>query len=300
MAELPGIGEPFVEILGGSEDARFLLESADQNTPQKITPALAALPAVHVQILPHQEFAKREEGELDGVRTDSPPVSRAHGGVDAPEVLGRKPFVSLGEVRQRQAEVGRQERAEREVRLQVLVPEDKSEPAAGAVALQIDGKEDQRSEPLDAGRIALVPAQEPQGEEEDADALLLLEGLGVPVEGQERLLEPLGREPRLQLPVAVPARDSRARGHFLGGQEDRLLILVARLPRSPALGLRRLEGHAAALDGENPEDLVGDFVLDGNLLGPGLPDRRADELVAFSDIEELIPEAGERGFHAVS
>ena len=184
VATYARIGEPFVEILGGSEDARFLLESADQNTPQKTTPALATLPAVHVQILPHQEFAKGEKGELDGVRTDSPPVSRAHGGVDAPEVLGRKPFVSLGEVRQRQAEVGRQERAEREVRLQVLVPEDKSEPAAGAVALQIDEKEDQRSEPLDAGRIALVPAQEPQGEEEDADALLLLEGLGVPVEGQ--------------------------------------------------------------------------------------------------------------------
>ena len=39
------------------------------------------------------------------------------------------------------------------------------------------------------------------------------------------------------------------------------------------------------------EYLVGEFVLDGELLGAILPNRRVDELVAFPDIEELLSKA---------
>ncbi len=59
-----------------------------------------------------------------------------------------------------------------------------------------------------------------------------------------------------------------------------------------------LEAHALTLEVEDLENLVGQLILDGDLLGPIFPDRRVDELVAFPDVKQLLSEIVDGFYHA--
>src|SRR3546814_1644358 len=70
-------------------------------------------------------------------------------------------------------------RLQREVRRRGFVTSLELEPVGGAAAIEADGQQHERGVARDVRGVAVVPAQQPDREKEDIDALLLFEGLGV-------------------------------------------------------------------------------------------------------------------------
>src|SRR3546814_12460054 len=78
-------------------------------------------------------------------------------------------------------------RLQREVRRRGFVTSLELEPVGGAAAIEADGQQHERGVARDVRGVAVVPAQQPDREKEDIDALLLFEGLGViPDRSEER------------------------------------------------------------------------------------------------------------------
>ena len=94
-------------------------------------------------------------------------------------------------------------RLEREVRRDVLLAILQVEPAGSGLAFEVDRDQQQRRVPRLVGGRRLVPFEEAHRQVEDADALLLLVGLGVVIDREEPCLEPLGSQAGLQPEVDV-------------------------------------------------------------------------------------------------
>ena len=216
---------------------------------------------------------------------------------DPLEIFRRQPVVAGGEVRQLEIEIAGEHRPERQVGLQILVPELEFEAALCAVPLEIHRQEDERGEPLGVRRLAFVPAQEAHAEEEDADALLFFQGTGFAEERDKPFLQLFRRQPRLELGVDVVGPEALLLVFAIVGKPDSLVVY--RLIRgSGGRAAQGREGHFLALLAQDLEDFVGPFVLDVELIAALLADGRVRQAVALADVEQLLAELRHCGAHA--
>src|SRR3546814_10867698 len=100
-------------------------------------------------------------------------------------------------------------RLQREVRRRGFVTSLELEPVGGAAAIEADGQQHERGVARDVRGVAVVPAQQPDREKEDIDALLLFEGLGVIPDVAEPLLQPFRGEAGLEAEIAVDRKSTR-------------------------------------------------------------------------------------------
>ena len=160
------------------------------------------------------------------------------------------------------------------------------EPAGRRLAFEIHRDQQQGRVPGLIGGRGLVPLEETHRQVEDADALLLLVGLGVVVDGEEPTLEPFR------------SSAGSANGDRRGG--GRATPSTASPPRAgtrrrarPSLRLGRSSPapagrHRLPLADEQAEDLLRAFVHDLDLLAPGRISRGADQPIARREVEQLL------------
>ena len=105
------------------------------------------------------------------------------------EIVRRAPIFAFRDIGQRDAEVRAQAFLYCLVCGDVLFAGAKFKCRPSQVACQRDGNENKRSLARNVGLFVLVPAQKPNREEKDIDALLFLGCLGVAINGEEAFFE---------------------------------------------------------------------------------------------------------------
>ncbi len=231
-------------------------------------------PVDWIEIPVHQELGEGEEAEDDPIGVDFPTgeigdviaelIEIVRGG----EVIA--PF-KFGDADTLFGQFGDQG----EIAARILIEGNETECLAGIGALEFDGNEDDRGEPIGIGIRIVAPLELTKREVKGVDTLFFDCGAGIEIKAEEPFAEKLRRKKSLELCVGVFGGGGAAGGRSFGGLSQRW-----------NLGARE-KGKAPPLRNEDAENLVTDFILHPDDAG-ALRLGNGEEAVAGGQVEELF------------
>ena len=266
------LAEPVVDMLFGADDGRIRGEAiapVELSDQRMISRLVLFRPVLRVEILVYQQLAEREEVQVDFVVVDRPPLLTGHRLPHPVHVFVDVQILFTRHLRKADAEVLLQLGFQREVGFDLVPVPRQLEVLADTGPVEPDGDQDQRRAPLRGAVLGFVPAQHPQSQVEDVDALFLDGQTGLP-EGLAQAEVQAGKgHGRLQLVVRVPCGDlvGVIRGHSehvdeFRGNVGEVLVGGSLAKRFRSVLSCREEIHDTPAAHEDPEQFAGQFVHD--------------------------------------
>ena len=224
-------------------------------------------PDGRVEVLVDEQFGEGEEVEVDLVALDRPPVLLRDRLLDPVEVAFHIEVVLGRHFGQADGEVLLQLGFERQVRLDLVLRPGELEVLADVGPGEPHGDQDQRGAPLGGAVVGLVPAEDPEREVEDVDALFLDREAGLAEGFAEAEVERGEGQRGLELVVGVTGGGLVGVGDGFGeeGEEFGGDVLEG---VGGVVGVRFLflrggeEVHDAFVVDEEAEEFTGEFVDD--------------------------------------
>ena len=190
-------------VLGQKRFTRFEAVRKERPDRRLVGDPSVGWPVFGIEVPVHQELGEREEAEDDVVGQDRPVGLRGDSVRNLAEVRVRIELVAALEGGQAEGvnavEVGLQ----RQVRSLVLGTDPETKTFTSRAALELDRHEDERCVADVFLVVRIYPPQHAKRQEENVDALLLLQRPRVVVQVEKPLLEPLRGHPSLELGVEV-------------------------------------------------------------------------------------------------
>ena len=202
-----GRGEQVVEPLAVFDQWRGSGEPlAEQGADQRAIGEFVLFgPVGRVEVAVHQELGEREEPEHHVIGQDLPRLLVLHRCGDLLQVHRRNEILHLfGRGGQVDSKVYLQPGPQRQIRFDVIAGVDQIESRSGTRSFEADRDDQQRGKSRCAWIVSLKPLQEPDGQVQDVDPLLLKRGGRVGVQTEQPPVEFLGIEYGVKYRVALP------------------------------------------------------------------------------------------------
>ena len=178
---------------------------AEQSADQRAVGELVVLgPVGWVEVAVHQQLGEREEPQYHVVGQDLPRLLVLHGFSDLLQVHRRNEVFHLfGRSGQVDPEVHLEPGPQRQIRFNVVAGVDQIESRTGPRPFETNRDDQQRSKSRCARIVGLEPLQEPDGQVQDVDPLLLKRGGRVGVQSEQPPVEFLGIKDGVEYRVAL-------------------------------------------------------------------------------------------------
>ena len=206
-----------IQVVIAADQRRRVVETVLQQRPDDgvLGGGGVAGPGLHIQVPVHQELAEGEEPQGNLLAVHGPAVQPVDGVGGRVEIGPDVQAVHLGQLRQGDAEFQTEFFPERNVGFRIVAGVTQPEPSPDVDPFQTDRQQHQGGKTGFLIDAAVPPPQHAQGQKEGVHTLLLDEGIGQAVGGQQAPVEFGGRMGGVQLQV-TPAFPSGVPGTVFG------------------------------------------------------------------------------------